>query len=306
MPQLRDVVQDPVLTQVSTAYKNDTFLAEQILPVMPVSKQSGVYFQYDKENLRIPASTLRAAGSPAKEVDFSVSKGTFFTQDHALKEFVPQEIQDQAMTPTDPLTDSTENVTEKLLLDKESAIATYLTSTANITQNTTLSGTSQWSDYNNSSPITDLRTARQTVQLAVGKKPNTLILGQQVFDILRDHPEIIERVKYSALGVLTAELLARIFEIDQVWIGNAVYNSAKEGQTDSLAYVWGKNAVVAYIAPTVRIKQLTLGYTFTYGTRQAERWTDGDRKGTYVRVHDNYQQGIVAATAAYLVKNAIP
>ena len=305
MPQLRDVVQDPVLTQVSTAYKNDTFLAEQILPVMPVSKQSGVYFQYDKENLRIPASTLRAAGSPAKEVDFSVSKGTFFTQDHALKEFVPQEIQDQAMTPTDPLTDSTENVTEKLLLDKESAIATYLTSTANITQNTTLSGTSQWSDYNNSSPITDLRTARQTVQLAVGKKPNTLILGQQVFDILRDHPEIIERVKYSALGVLTTDLLARIFEIDQVWIGSAVYNSAKEGQTDSLAYVWGKNAVVAYIAPTVRIKQLTLGYTFTYGTRQTERWTDGDRKGTYVRVHDNYQQGIVAATAAYLVKNAI-
>jgi len=305
MPQLRDVVQDPVLTQVSTAYKNETFLAEQILPVMPVSKQSGVYFQYDKENLRIPASTLRAAGAPAKEVDFSVSKGTFFTQDHALKEFVPQEIQDQAMTPTDPLTDSTENVTEKLLLDKEAAIATYLTSTVNITQNTTLSGTSQWSDYNNSSPINDIRLARQTVKLSVGKTPNTLILGQQVFDALADHPEIIERVKYSQLGVLTTDLLARLFQIKQVWIGEAVYNSAKEGQSDSLSYVWGKHAILLYIAPTVKIKQLTFGYTFTYGSRQTERWTDGDRKGTYVRVHDNYQQGIVAATAAYLIKNAI-
>lgn len=305
MPQLRDVVQDPVLTEVSTAYKNESFLAERILPVMPVKKQSGVYFQYDKENLRIPSSTLRAAGAPAKEVDFSVSKGTFITQDHALKEFVPQEIQDQAMTPTDPLSDSTENVTEKLLLDKESAIATYLTSTSNITQNTTLSGTSQWSDYNNSSPVTDVRTARQTVKLSVGKTPNILILGQQVYDILVDHPEIIERIKYSALGVVTAELLARVFNVKEVWVGEAVYNSAKEGQTDSLSYIWGKHAILAYIAPSVRIKQLTLGYTFTYGTRQTERWTDGDRKGTYVRVHDNYQQGIVAATSAYLIKNAV-
>lgn len=305
MPQLRDVVQDPVLTQVSTAYKNETFLAEKVLPVMPVSKQSGVYFQYDKENLRIPSSTLRAAGSPAKEVDFSVSKGSFLTQDHALKEFVAQEVQDQAMTPTDPLTDASENVTEKLLLDKESAIATYLTSTANITQNTTLSGTTQWSDYNNSSPINDIKTARQTVKLAVGKTPNILIIGQQVFDALADHPEVIERVKYSQLGVLTTELLARLFQIKEVWIGEAVYNSAKEGQSDSLSYIWGKHAILCYIAPTVKLKQLTLGYTFSFGTRQAERWTDGDRKGTYVRVHDNYQQGIVAATAAYLIKNAV-
>ena len=305
MPQLRDVVQDPVLTQVSTAYTNDTFLAETILPVMPVSKQSGVFFQYDKSNLRIPGSTVRAAGAPAKETDFNVTKGTYVTVDHALKEFVPNEIQEQAMTPTDPLTDSTENVTEQLMLDKEKALADYLTSTANITQNTTLSGTNQWSDYNNSSPITDLRTARQTVRLAVGRTPNTLIIGQQVFDSLIDHPEILERVKYSQLGILTVELLARLFQVDRVLVGSAVYNSAKEGQTDSLGYVWGKHAILTYIAPSVRMKQLTLGYTFTYGTRQAERWTDGDRKGTYVRVHDNWQQGIVAATAAYLLRTVV-
>jgi hypothetical protein len=305
MPQLRDVVQDPVLSQVSTGFSNESFIADKIIPVVPVSKQSGVYFQYDKSNLRIPGSTLRAPGAPAKEVDFSVTKATYFAEDHALKEFVPVEIQEQAMTPQDPLTDATENITEMLMLDKEQALATYMANTANITNNTTLAGTSQWSDYNNSSPINDVRAARSAVKLAVGKTPNTLILGQQVFEYLCDHPEVIERVKYSALGVVTADLLARLFQVERVWIGDAIKNSAKEGQTDSLGYVWGKHAWLGFIAPSTRQKQLTFGYTFQYGARQTERWTDGDRKGTYVRVHDNYDQAIVAQTAMYLIKNAV-
>ena len=301
----QDVVVDPALSNVSIKYMNDTFIADQIFPIVKTAKQTGKYYVYDKSNMRIN-KTARAAGSGANEIDFGLSVSTFACDDHALKEFVADEIQDQADAALNPLVDATETVTEQLLLDKESNLAAILTSTALMTQNTTLSGTSMWSDYSNSDPIGDIRTARTTIHQNTFRKPNTIIMGKQVFDMLAEHPQIIERVKYSQLGILTEELLARVFQVEKILVGEAGYNSAAEGQSDSMSYVWGKHAVVAHIAPQVRLKQVTLGYTFTYSQRIVKRWRDEDREGTYVRVgNDNYVQKIVAVTAGYLIKNAV-
>ena len=302
----QDVVVDPALSNVSIKYTNDVFIADLVLPMVKVAKQTGKYYVYDKSNLRVD-KTARAAGSAANEIDFGVApSGTFACDDHALKGFVADEIQDQADAALNPLVDETETVTEKLLLDRENNAATLLTSTANLTQNVTLATTAQWSDYSNSDPIGDVRTARTTIHQNTFKKPNTLILGKQVFDILIEHPQIIERVKYSQLGVITAEILARVFQVEKILVGEAGSNTAVEGQTDTLSYVWGKNAIVAYIAPQIRIKMLTLGVTFTYSTRLVKRWRDEDREGTYVRIgNDNYVQKLIAAAAGYLIKNAV-
>lgn len=301
----QSVVVDPALSNVSIKYMNDTFIADLIFPMVKVAKQTGKYYVYDKSNLRINQTT-RAAGSGANEVDFGLSTTAFSCDDHALKEFISDEVQDQADVALNPLVDATENVTEQLLLDRENKLATILGDTSQVTNNTTLSGTSQWSDYSNSDPIGDVRTARTTVHQNTFKKPNTLILSKPVFDMLIEHPAIIERIKYSQLGVVTKELLARVFQLEQVLVGEAGSNTAHEGQTDVLSYVWGKNAVVAFVAPQIRLKQVTFGYTFTYSQRIVKRWRDEDREGTYVRVgNDNYVQAIVAVGAAYLIKNAI-
>src|SRR5665213_927207 len=124
--------------------------------------------------------------------------------------------------------------------------------------------------------------------------------------MLREHPAIIERVKYSQLGIITEQLMAEVLQLETVLVGEAGSNTAKEGQTDSLSYIWGKNAIVAYIAKQIRVKMITFGITFTYSVRTVTRWRDEDRKGTYVRIGgDNYAQQIVAVNAAYLIANAI-
>jgi hypothetical protein len=301
----QDVVIDPALSNVSIKFTNDTFIADMIFPTVKVSKQTGKYYIYDKSNLRID-NTARAAGSGANEIDIGLSTASFACDDHALKGFVADEIQEQAEAALNPLIDETEAITEKLMLDRENILATMLADTAQVTQNTTLSGTSQWSDYSNSDPIGDVRTARTTIHAASFKKPNTLILGKQVFDQLTEHPQIIERVKYSQLGVVTEELLARIFQVEKVIVGEAGKNGAVEGQTDSLSYVWGKHAWLAYVNPRIGLKSLTAGITFTYSVRQVKRWRDEDREGTYVRVgKDNYVHKIVAVSCLYLIKSAV-
>lgn len=304
MLTITDVVVDPVLSNVSKAYKNEMYVAELIMPVVTVKKQTGKYYQYDRAKFR-QNKTKRAAGAKANEVEYGLSTASFETEDHALKEKTPWEIIEQADNALDPETDAAENVTEQLMIDKEIALATSMASTTTITQNTTLSGTSQWSDYTNSDPIGDVKTARQTVQKAIGRKPNTLVLSKEVFDVLSEHPDVVEKIKYSQLGTATEELLARLFKVDRVIVAEAIYNTATEGQTDSMSYIWGKHAWVCYIAPRVALRTITVGFTFTYKTRTAKKWDDEDAEARFVRVNDNYVQKFVAAEACYLIKNAV-
>lgn len=300
----RDVVVDPVLSNVSVAYKNDSYISELLMPVFPVAKQTGKFYKYDKSSLR-RNKTLRAPGSPANEVEYGLTTAAFICEDHALKEKIPFEVIDQADAALNPEMDATESVTEMLLVDKEVALATRMADTGVISQNVTLSGTDQWSDYTNSDPFNDIRTGINAVQAATGKRPNTLVFGQVTWNVLVDHPDIVERIKYSMAGAVTPDLVARLFDVEKVLIGSALQNTAKEGQTDALGYIWGKHAWAVYIAPAPRLKQVTFGYHFSYKTREAEKWDDGDAKARFVRVHDNYDAEIVAAEACYLIKNAV-
>lgn len=304
-PTLNTVIVDPVLANVSVKYKNEEYISDVIAPVQTVTKKTGIYFKYDKSNFRI-VDSLRAPGSPSNEVGYNLSKETFETKNHALKQFVEDELVEQSDAPLTPETDATENVTDRLILEREKALADWMSNTANITQNTTLSGTSQWSDYTNSNPFGNVATARSVVRAAIGVEPNTLVLGYDTFSTLCDHPDIVDRVKYSQFGVVGEPELARAFKVRQILIGKALYNTATEGQTDALSNVWGKHAWLVYISPNARaIKQVTFAWTFELKARNVKKWRDEDREGMYVRVGMDYTQKIVAAEAAYFIKNAV-
>jgi len=303
-PTPRDIRIDPLLTKLSVAYKNAEYIAEQILPVLPTTKVTGMYYVYDKENLRTSQS-LRGMGSPANEVGYGVSKSTpFVCLDHALKELVPNELKEQAETPMNPEVDATENVTEKLLVEREQALATYMASSSNLTNYTTLSGTSQWSDYENSDPIGDIETGIESVRSKVLHAANTLVLGQQAWNKLKHHPDLIERIKYGGFGKMSTQALADLLDLDKVIIGSAGYESAKEGQASSLSYIWGKHAWLIYVPKRPGIKEVSFGYYFQY-KKSVDKWYDQDREGTFVRVHDFFTKEIITVDAAYLIKNAV-
>jgi len=300
---------DPVLTNVSIGYQNSAYIAETLFPSLRVSKQSGKHFIYDKGKFRV-TDNERGAGARSHETTLSLTTGLpYFCEDHALKQFVTDEDVDGAVPPMDPFQDATENVTEQHMVAREAELAASLTSTSVLTQYTTLSGTSQWSDYSNSDPIGIIRTGKQTIHSAIHVDPNVLVLGKQVYDKLVDHPAVIERVKYSQLGVASPELLARLFDVERVIIGAAGKNTAVEGQTDAMGYIWGKNAILAYVNPRVSQKMITLGMTYQWKDRQVERLRgtdEEDRKGTYVRVGNHYyDQNLVSASAGYLVTAAV-
>ncbi|MCX6013511.1 MAG: major capsid protein [Chloroflexi bacterium] len=304
-PTLYDIRVDPILSNISVAYKNAEYVAEQILPIVKVMTVTGKYFVYDTSSFR-KSNSLRGMGASAKEVDYGVSQSTAYViKEHCLKELVPDELIEQAPTPLSPEMDATENVTEKLLVEKEYDLAAYMASSSNLTNYVALSGTDKWSDYSNSDPCKDIRTGKAAINAKIFREPNVLVLGKQVYDKLVDHPDIIDRIKYSALGVATTDLLARLFDVEKVIIGGAGYESATEGQTSSMAYIWGKNAWLIYVSPRPGIKQISFGYHFQNKIREVDKWYDKDRKGTFVRVTDCYTREIVSIDCAYLIYGAV-
>lgn len=304
--QVQSVYKDPLLSNISVRYTNAEFIADSVAPIVTVPKRSGVYFTYNKENLRPPVSTARADFARANRADYDMTQTPYGPLlERSLEIGIPKDELEEAQQPADLRVDAALTVTEKVMLEKEVGLATYLASTSNITNNTTLSGTSQWSDQANSVPFTNVQTWRSSM-IAKTVIPNSAVMGQQVWDILKNHPDLLERVKYSQLAVLTTDLLCTLFEVGQVFIGRAVQNTVVEGQTDATSFVWGKNFQLLHIAPQPGIRTLSAIYHLTLeGARYIDRWEELERKAEFIRFNDYYSRQVVAQEAIYLGKNVV-
>ncbi|MFF6951819.1 hypothetical protein ACFZAD_24570 [Streptomyces iakyrus] len=299
---------------MALAYTNDAYVAEQFIPSSQVATQSGKPWVYDRSRFR-PSATggKRAQGANSEEVRMAFTLGTpYFAEDHAKKIFVTDEdVKNAKATNRDPFADATEHVTEVQLIDRETEAATLLTTASNYATDNkeTLSGTSQWSDYSNSTPIKDGHEAIAVIHGKLFVRPNKVLIPFQVFNVLQDHPDFLGRAADSNLRVVTPELIARIWNVDQVVIAGAGYNASHEGQADDMQYVWGNKVVFSYVNPSQSEKVLTFArrYQWMSPVVQRLRGTDEeDRRGTWVRRGDNYyDEVIVSNEAGFLFSDVI-
>jgi hypothetical protein len=306
-PLQTQVYVDPVLAKISIAYTNPSYIADNIFPELQVDKRTGVYYVYDKQKFRI-TNDLRAPNTRSQEVEYGLTKATYGPLiEHSLAQGIPWEVRTEAVAPLNPDIDATENVTEKIKLNKENDAFLQCSNTSVVTQNVTLSGAQQWSDYTNSDPIADVALAVDTVKTAIMKPASqmTLVLGYQVFSKLRNHPQILERIKYSQLGIVTADLLAAVFNVKSVLIAEAEVNTANVNQTDVMSFLWGKNAWVFFTNDAPAVRSISFGYTLQMGATQVTRWTEQWTETDYVKVKRYYQQLVVAAVAGYAILSAV-
>jgi hypothetical protein len=311
---------DQVLTQISIGYPNEGFVGDNLFPVVKVRKQSDKYREFGREGWGLePGSDVRAPGTEANEIPgLQTSLHPYFAEEHALQIAVTDEERENADAPLSPDRDGTELVTSKLLLGRELAIHTMVTTAANFPADhvVTLSGTSQFDDYANSDPIGVVKTGRRKIHSKLFIEPNLAIIPYEVMSVLEDHPDFIERIKYSQTGVVTEELIARLFGIGRVLVPGVGYNSANPGQTMSLQYLWGHDILLAYVPPRPGMKIPAFAYEFAWvypggQVMVTERWREQRRKSDVIRTSRRYDLKFMAvdsngdALAGYLIKDAI-
>ena len=307
MQDAQQVHIDAALSNLSRAYKNNAFIAELVAKVMPVGKESGIYFTYGREAFKIP-NAYRVDGTKSNEVHLKVGQATYFCLGYALSDILTDNVRKQADPAINPEADTAEFITDLMLLQLEDKVATAMTTAANYANSnyTTLSGTTQWSDYSNSNPLTNIKTAKAKIRSLIGREANTIILAGDVAETLSLHPDIKDLRKYTDPNLLTsAGLPPKILGLS-VLEGKATKNTAYENITESMSYVWGNEAIILYLPDRVGLKSLAPWVIFREtGYRSTRKWREEARKGDMIEVEDKYDVKEIADECAYLIVNAI-
>jgi hypothetical protein len=310
MPDISVVHVDLALTEVLIAYKNNQYVADELFPVIPVNKQSNKYFIYSKDRFRV-VDDARRPGARANEFEWNLSTDTYYTEGHALAQAIPDELRANADPALDIDVDTTEQLIDSIYLQRELLAARKATDTTVITQYADLSQGVQWSDYQNSNPVKTVEDQKATIQKQIAKEPNSLLLSKPVFLALRNHPAIIDRFKYTQVGILQPEHLKAVFNVENLFIADTIKNVSPEGATDSLDYVWGKHALLFYRPDGMGRRTVSLGgqFRWLFGANTqgylVKRYRVEERTADVVECQLYYDLKIIAAPAAYLFLNAV-
>lgn len=273
MPTRQQVHIDTALTNISVAYMQsaEAFVAHQVFPVVGVQKQSDRYFKYNRDDWFRDEAEERGPATESAGGDYQIDNTpNYFCRKYAYHKDVTEEDRTNSDTPLDADTDATDFVTQKLLLKKEVQWAnTYFKTGVWTTDVTGVAGVpagvqvKQWNDAA-STPIQDIATYATNMAGTTGMRPNILILGAQVYQALKNHVDILDRIRYTQKGIVTTDLLAQLFDVDQVLVAWAVKNSAAKGATEANSFILGKGALLAYRAPRPALKTASAGYTFAW------------------------------------------
>jgi hypothetical protein len=304
-------VVDPVLSTIAQGYSNSEMVASALFPAVPVPVRGGKIITFGKEDFMLYGSQ-RAPGENTKRVQFGYAGGNYALVDYGLEGQVPIEViqEGQAGPGIDHAAMAVRKVSNimALRLEKQAADIARTAASYAAANKVTLAGVTQWSDFTSATslPIQNIETAKEAVRAATGKRPNTVVMGAAVMAKLRQHPNVVDRMKYTGRDVATAEILAALFGVQRVLVGDAIYsNDAGTAFTD----VWGKDVVVAYteLGSVADMGAPSYGYTYQLsGYPLAEDpYYDRNSKSWVFPVTRAEAPVLASASAGYLIKDAV-
>lgn len=262
---------DAILTNISVAYMQQAtnFVATKVFPLVPVDKQSNKFFKYTKNDWFRDEAQVRADATESAGGGYNLSTDSYAAQVWAFHKDVGDQTRANADSPINLDREAAEFVTSRILLRQEiDWQSTFFTTGvwgqdyAGVSGSPSTNEFKQWSDYANSDPLEDIEAGKEKILSTTGFEPNTLVLGYQAFRKLKNHPDLVDRIKYTSSNVITEEMMARMFQVDRVLVTKSVKATNNEGASEAYSFVHGKSAMLCYSAPNAGLLQPSAGYTF--------------------------------------------
>ena len=263
-PTQSQVHVDAILTNISVAYfqQNTNFIATRVFPVVPVSKQSDKFFTYTKNDWFRDEAQRRADATESAGGGYNLSTDTYQADVYAFHKDIGDQTRANADAPINVDREASEFVTSRIALKMETQFVSNFFTTSIWGTDTTPSNL--WSDYTSSDPIGDIETGKRTILSTTGYEPNTLVLGYDVFIQLKNHPDLVDRIKYTSSNILTEDVMASLFGVPRVMVAKSVKATNNEGATQAYAFNYGKNALLTYAAPSAGLLQPSGGYIMSW------------------------------------------
>lgn len=237
------------LANVSVAYRNRSYIGDRVFPILDNIDPKAQIARYLKGAWFQDEAGIRAPGTRAKRGGFPTDYITISTKEYAFAKEVADEdrrfAQSKFAPPLKPDQDALEFCADKIDLSKERRIASLVLGStwSGVAGEDAEGGWAAASSGNTF--ITDVETRIETIRQNTGVRPNVLMLSANVLPEIKRESTVIDRIKYVERGIVTAPLIAALFDLDEVLVGDAIYSTAKEtkaGTEWTAKNVWEKNA----------------------------------------------------------------
>jgi hypothetical protein len=211
-PTPQDLHVNTLLTNISIGYTNQAYIADRIFPVVTVSKQSDIIPKFNQSAFFRDDAKVRAPATASEAGGFTVdTTATYFANRYSRRFEIPDELRRNADAPWNLDATATRFVTDKVQMRREISFATnYFASSKGWTDVTGGTDVVQWSDYASSTPDIDIDYYMDAVEGTASVEPNKLVVGKQVHLQLKNHPALIDRIKYTQRATLTEDLIASL------------------------------------------------------------------------------------------------
>jgi hypothetical protein len=318
---------DPILTNFSVGYEDQSLIGATACPLVPVSDPAGKYAVFDRSTWLV-WDDRREPGAQATEIRGQKwAEDNYTVKEHAVQVAITDEERQNfanslarpfgaapaALPFVNPETDATALATRAIMLRYENDVSAIMRSTGSYAGGNTvaLSGTSRWDDYTGvSNPIKDIEAGMRKIFSLIYQTPNLMIVPWEVWSWIRNHPAIVDRIKYHDLTEDDAFLQLTGFQ-GKVVVPSSVYNTANNPDaTEAASTFWGKDVILAKVDtnPQLNTKTFIKGFSQVYDNgliRTVDRWREQGRWSDVVACKMRYDTKIVSNVAGYLIQTAI-
>jgi len=315
-----DVHLEKLLTNVGARYHPVGFVGDEIYPVVNVKNETDYYATFYKGAWfrdEIGAHGPFGPGSSAIRINFNMKLDNSYTAKEYKAAFpLSRRTRNNADTELGIAAHGAELATRALMLARERRIATSV-----FAEDTWGTGSSDptisptWDNYTTSDPIGEIDAGSIYVRELTGGLPaNTCVMGPQVWDQLRRHPEILELCFGSGsdrMIVPTTADFGRAFGFDKVLIGYGMYTASEETNTTTegttaptLSYIWGKNMWIGHVAGPNNMFNPSAGYQLRVSYK-VRGWYDEDTDTDFVEASEIVAEQRVAVDCGYYIPSCV-
>lgn len=268
-PASQDVHIDEVLTDLAISYmqSQDVYIATKVFPIITVDKQSNKYIVWDKNDWFRDEAERRADATESVGSGYRFSQDSYFAHVYAIHKDVGSQARANADAWINLEQGAIRFVARKILLRQEIQFFTDFFTTGVWGTDYTLPANGQWGDAL-SDPIEQIESIKESMLIATGFEPNTMVFGYRAFRRLARHPDIIARLSYNGgtavPSQVTPAMIGAMLGISRIHISKALKATNLEGETASYAMAAGNHAWIGYVSPTPSQEDPSAGYIFAW------------------------------------------
>ena len=303
LPKLR--VQDPVLTELAQGYFNNELIGEVLMPTVEIDKEAGKIPKFGRLAFRLPTTVRNLRGTSNRLDPEDISAIDVALEEHDVEYAIDYREENEAIF---SLRQFALNTTQDVIaLGREKEVATLALDESKYDEDNkiALSGNSCL-NHKDADVFGIFDAGIRAVKRSIGRKPNVCVIAGDVWATLKDHPQVIEKLKYSQVAIITPEIFAKLIGIDTVKIGEAVYEESQQ-----LKDIWSNAIVLAYVAPrSTQGKGTVYEPSYGYTVRRnkglfVDTYKENGGKIEVIRTTDIHKPHLVGSSADYLINKCI-